>query len=223
MAGYLLNYASMIQGLGLGAKIGLLKGENVPVNRSLAGSIGEILLDILFTATVSAIFLLYIGLGESKDLMLGKVLIIIPLGILCVIIGLYFFSKISSFGAKLMDNLKLAFTAKNLPVSILSTIGIWTIAGAGFYCMLIASGSPHESINPIFPFAAITVGFITGLISLVPGGLGVRDVTWAYVASMTGVPMEISGTAALLFRVISILTVALWLGLWTLCKRKQRT
>lgn len=222
MAGYLLNYASMIQGLGLGAKIGLMKGQNIAVNRSLAGSIGEILLDIIFTGTVSAIFFTCIGFGASGNPMFGQALIILPVVVIGVAFGLHFFSKISRFGAKLEESLQLAFTAKNLPVSILSTIGIWTIAGAGYYCMILASGTPSANIQPFLSLAAICVGFITGLISFVPGGIGVREITWAYVASMAGTPLEVSGAAALLLRVISILTIALWLGLWTLFKRHKK-
>ena len=37
MASYLLNYASLIQGLGLGVKIGMLKARDIPISHSSAG------------------------------------------------------------------------------------------------------------------------------------------------------------------------------------------
>ena len=56
---------------------------------------------------------------------------------------------------------------------------------------------------------ALATGFIFGLITLVPGGLGVRDVTWALVLERGGVTATVAGTAVLMMRLISIATVVI--------------
>ena len=39
------------------------------------------------------------------------------------------------------------------------------------------------------------IGFITGLLSMVPGGLGVRELTWGYVVGISGFSFRIGSVA----------------------------
>jgi uncharacterized membrane protein YbhN (UPF0104 family) len=96
---------------------------------------------------------------------------------------------------------------------ILSTAGIWVSAGIGFYCMVLAFSSDSE-VSPLLALAAICIGFIKMLISMVPGWLCVREVTWAFVVSQAGVPLEIAGLLAIIYRLLSIFLIIVVLGLW---------
>lgn len=218
LASYLLNYASMVQGIGIGAKVGLMKGRRVPASRSLAGAGGEVIFDLLFTGMVAAVFAGYVGWSKSGmgDLH-PAVLLIAVLAAISAGVGLLIFAKISGFGARMVEVLKDAFAPSRLPLNFISTAGIWTAAAASYYCMIRAAG---ELVPPFLTLAALSVGFVAGLISLVPGGLGVRDVTWAYVCSTAGAPITVTATAAFALRLLVILSVAVALGAWTLLGRR---
>ena len=80
MASFLLNYASMVQGLGLGAKIGLLKARQIPVSQSSAGIWLEVCLDVLVCSLVIMLFVLT-AIKLDTD---GKQIFIVPILFLLV-------------------------------------------------------------------------------------------------------------------------------------------
>ncbi len=220
MAGFLLNYASMVQGVGIGAKIGLMKGRRVPATRSLAASGGEVILDLIFTGLVTAVFAWYVGWGKSG---MGEInpLVFIIATVAAVIVGLGIIvsARVTSFGARFLEGLRAAFAPSRMPLNFLCTAGVWTMGAASFYCMIRATG---QTVEPFFiTLPALSVGFVAGLISLVPGGLGVRDVTWAYVASIGGAPIAVTATAAFAYRILTIVSVAVALGVWAFFKRSE--
>ena len=89
MAAFLLNYASMIQGLGIGAKIGLMKIHQVPVSRSMAGIASEITLDLLFTGCVAIAFVLATRAIPWAALDIGSYAMLVWAGaILVAIVGI---------------------------------------------------------------------------------------------------------------------------------------
>jgi len=217
LASYLLNYASMVQGVGIGVKVGLLKGHQIPASRSLAGAGGEVVFDLLFTGLVAAIFAGYVGWGKSglgnlHPAVMAAAAIILGTGTL-------FFARTTEFGAGMLEGIKNAFTPSHLLSNLVSTAGIWVAAAASYYCMIRAVDA---NVPPLLPLAALSVGFVVGLISLVPGGLGVRDLTWAYVCSTAaGIPMKFTGTAAVANRLLIILLAAIVLGIWTLSGKRD--
>jgi len=217
MAGFLLNYASMVQGVGIGAKIGLMKGRRVPATRSLAASGGEVILDLLFTGLVTAAFAWYAGWGKSG---MGEinpaVFVTAAMAAAVAGLGIIFFARASRVGARFLEGLRAAFVPSRMPLNFLYTAGVWTMGAASFYCMIRAAG---ETAPPLLTLAALSVGFVAGLISLVPGGLGVRDVTWAYIASIGGASMTVTATAAFAYRILTIVSVAMALGAWAIFRR----
>lgn len=224
MTGYLLNYVAMVQGAGVGAKIGLMKSHNVPASNSLAGAASEVILDLLFTGMIVVIFAGHVGWGHSEMEQINPMIwIVIGSAIVLCIAVMIPFAMFSDFGARMLEALRIAFSKKRLPVNIFSTIAVWMTTAAGFYCMLRAA---QGVVPPLIALAAMSVGFVAGLISLVPGGLGVRDLSWAYVCtSMTGIPMAITTPAAFSYRILGIIFVAIVLGIWTLFKmilKKQK-
>lgn len=221
LIGYLLNYASMVQGVGIGAKVGLLKGEKVAVARSLAGSGAEVIFDLIFTVAVTLVFIAYVGLSKSGlgelqlwPFVLGAVL---GVGLLTAIMVL---GRRGGFWARFGEGLKEAMSLRRFLPNLFYTALIWSFAAASFYCLLRAAGA---SLNPSLPLAALAVGFVVGLVSLVPGGLGVRDVSWAYVCSLGGVALETSGTAAVFMRFMYITTVAIIVALWGVVRKQMET
>ena len=220
MGGYLLNYASMAQGLGIGAKVMLMKGHRVPVSRSIAGAGGEVILDLFFTGMVTLVFIGAAGFGKSGSVSIHpKSLLMIV--VFMVVFGIIFliFARYSGYLTKVLDGFKSAFALARLPLNLITTAALWTAGAASYYCMIRAAG---YDVPPLLTLAALAVGFVVGFVSLVPGGLGVRDVTWAYVCSAAGIPFSVTGTAALAMRFMGIASVALVLGVWSLIERVSR-
>ncbi|GAX62986.1 integral membrane protein [Candidatus Scalindua japonica] len=66
---------------------------------------------------------------------------------------------------------------------------------------------------------ATTAAFILGLISFVPGGLGVRDAISAFVLHLSGLEAEMAISITLINRVIGICTVLVILTMINLAKK----
>jgi uncharacterized membrane protein YbhN (UPF0104 family) len=91
--------------------------------------------------------------------------------------------------------------------NLLVTIGIWLAAGISLSMLLRGLGVGLTVLSVWKVIQALATGFILGLITLIPGGLGVRDVTWALVLESGGITAAVAGTAVLMMRLISIATV----------------
>ncbi len=62
-----------------------------------------------------------------------------------------------------------------------------------------------------------------GLISLVPGGLGVRDAIWVFIYTRIGIPVDYAISIALINRILRILVaVMILIILHPLCKFSNR-
>ena len=218
MVSYLLNYASMVQGLGIGVKIGMLKGHRVPVSRSLSGIGGEIFLDLFFTGLVTLLYFFLIKNQSSFFRILSPLFLYMMVAAVIVFIVLAVISaQISDFIRRILKDLRSSFALTRLPINFLLTTGVWISAASFYYCLIRAAGG---MVPPLIPLVALSVGFIAGIISFIPGGLGIRDLTWAYICSTAGTSEIIAGTAALTMRVLGISSVALALIIWTLVERK---
>lgn len=213
MASFLLNYASLVQGVGIGAKIGLMKARGIPASRSLAGILTEISFDLVFTLIVAAIYFYSSGFSSEFSTFIPNASWLISVVCIIAAVALFLAFKFSGF----LNDLRVEFIAiirsGRLAGVIVSTFGIWLSAGLGFYCMLMALEG-NNAIDQFLTLAAICIGYITGLVSMVPGGIGVREITWSYIVSQGGVALELAGLMAVFYRLVSILTIIFILLFW---------
>lgn len=218
LVSYLLNYGSMVQGVGIGARVGLLKGEQVAVARSLAGTGAEVIFDLIFTVSVTLVFAIAVGFGKAHlgDIHPWPFIVGALLG-LGILFAIFYFGRRGGFWGRFAEGLKEAMALRRFFPNLVYTAAIWTFAAVSFYFILRAAGAHFD---PLWTLAALAVGFVVGLISLVPGGLGVRDVSWVYVLSLGGVSIQMSGTAALFMRFMYIATVALLVFLVGLIRKR---
>ncbi len=219
LASFLLNYAAMVQGLGLGAKIGMLKTRHVPISQSSAGIWLEISLDILICSSMVVVFL-FLEIGPTPQSLL---IFAIPLAIVAVVS--IAFRLVRRFPGRfaVADQFLSAFrdvsSLPRLSSALFYSAGIWVSTGVGLYCMLnsVQSAAPTDLGLSIL---AMTSGFLTGLVSLIPGGIGVRELTWSYVVSQGGYPLALAGLAAILYRLFAIFLVALTLAIMSFTRRR---
>ena len=219
LASFVLNYAAMVQGLGLGAKVAMLKTRQVPVSYSSAGIWLEICLDILVCSAIVVVLLLTMFESSTNSF----VLVAIPLIFIAAVSLVFFILHRNPGRFAIVDQFIAAFrevsSVSRLSSALMYTIGIWMSGAGGFYCLLNALQS-GVAADLGLSVLAITSGFLTGLVSMVPGGIGVRELTWSYVVSQGGYPLELAGLAAILNRLFSILTVSVMLFALSLTKTK---
>jgi uncharacterized membrane protein YbhN (UPF0104 family) len=203
LTAFLLNYASMIQGVGVGAKISLLGEKNVAVPQSIATVILEVLFDVLFTGAITGIYLSKDVLKLGMSYQFGVTIVFFAL----VIAGSPIVLRRYPWWSEFVMVLSRSIGSYRGIFNLLITMGIWFTAGVSLSILLSGFGVEFGISNIWRAIQALATGFIFGLITLIPGGLGVRDVTWALVLESGGVTATVAGTAVLMMRVISIATV----------------
>ncbi|MGQ9658885.1 MAG: bifunctional lysylphosphatidylglycerol flippase/synthetase MprF [Thermochromatium sp.] len=75
----------------------------------------------------------------------------------------------------------------------------WLLAVLVAWCCLAATGAP---IAPGLFLAAFTFAATLGIVSLIPGGIGVFDVALLVILTGTGAPAEASAAGVLIFRLV---------------------
>ncbi|MFC1729997.1 YbhN family protein [candidate division KSB1 bacterium] len=201
--GFLLNYASPIQGFGAGAKIAMLKMKKVKVSKSSASVGSEIGYDILFSLAVVMIFFVYhvdFLINQLKEVLNLNLIYIGLIILLMLIVAAGILRKhkfVVEFFEHLIGSFKLNKMKKLLPVTLL----MWVLPATVIYLLFIAAGSP---ISYWIALGSICIGFIFGLASFIPGGLGVRDAITAYVYSLSGVPLDMTISIAIFNRFFTI-------------------
>lgn len=206
--GFLLNYGSFIQGLGWGAKVGLLKAKKVKITRSVAGVGSEIIYDVMFGVFISILFFAVYG----KTIMLrfvsmGNLNIVLLVIALVVLMVVFFVFRSNKYFKELIKNMGRAFELKTFFKMFLLTSFVWLLAAAKTLFIFMAAGI---DMNFFLVLCALGVGYVVGLITLIPGGLGVRESIWAYVYTLAGIPLSIAIPIAIIDRVFSIAALLLF-------------
>lgn len=206
--GYLLNYASPIQGFGAGAKIAMLKMKKVKISKSSASVSSEIGYDIIFALAIVIIFFIYHlnFLVEQLRKALNMDLIIAAGIIFAVLLVIALSLRKKEFVKEFFEHFSASFRLKNMKRLMPATLFMWVLPSLSVYLFFIAVGSP---IPYWIVLGSICVGFIFGLASLIPGGLGIRDAITAYVYSLSGISLETTISIAIFNRFFTILTVLL--------------
>jgi uncharacterized membrane protein YbhN (UPF0104 family) len=219
MASFLLNYAAMVQGLGLGAKIGMLKTMQVPVSRSSAGIWLEICLDVLVCSGMVTIFLfIEVGLGSDSLVIFAIPLMIVAAATLTLLV-LHRIPGRFKFADQFLMAIREVSSMPRLSFALFYSSGIWISAAVSFYCVL-NSLQPGAVTDLGLSILAMTSGFLTGLVSLVPGGIGVRELTWSYIVNQGGYPLELAGLAAIFYRISGIVLVSVALAIMSFTKTR---
>ena len=204
--GYLLNYASAIQGIGAGAKVGLLKLKKISIGKSSASVGLEIVYDIIITLIISCVFFIYhidFVLEKIKPLVNVTLFVVAALVLIIMIIALFITRKnmhVTEFITHFFSALRWSHLIRLLPLSLL----LWILPSVMMILFFYAAGYP---VTFWLALSAVSMSFILGLVSLIPGGLGVRDAILAYVYSLAGIPLEVTISIAVFNRVFTIGTV----------------
>jgi uncharacterized membrane protein YbhN (UPF0104 family) len=206
--GYLYNYAGGVQGVGVAARLGMLKLKDVDIAKSSASIGSEIVCDASISAAILLGGILFYGadlVNQIRLVITLKFLILPVVAVIAVIVLMISFKKrslIQSFN----ENIVRSLLSKRIVPGFSITISLFILTSIVFFIIFRASG-----INPDFlpVFFAFGSGYACGLLSLVPGGLGVRDVVFGYILSLSGISFETGVSISIIVRVISIAIVFL--------------
>jgi len=207
LSGFLLNYASFIQGVGAGAKVFMLKKRKISITQSTAGISSELIYDVLLSIAATIIFSIY-HFNFIIDQLTKLPSYLIWIFICALVIFLITLLKIrtnthiKNYFYHLKDNFKLKRIIILFPITLLS----WAMTSL---TILIFFKALNININIGLIFFGLTTSFLLGLISFIPGGLGVRDLSVSYIYSLAGVPLDTAVSVALFSRVYGILSVAI--------------
>jgi glycosyltransferase 2 family protein len=203
--GFLLNYAAAIQGVGLGAKAGLLKQRKIKISHSL-GSIGsEIIYDIISAAFITIVFsLINIKSLSTLAQSINFKLIIVACFVLLIFVSIMIFSRKNHHISEILSKLKNSFNSKKVVTYLSISFAIWALSALKTFFIFKAA---EINISYLVVLSTVCVGFIFGLISMIPGGIGVREFIWAHIYSLVGVPINAAISVVVFDRVFSILSL----------------
>ncbi len=203
LLGSLLNYAGGIQGFGVGARIGLLKMKKVSISRSTASIGSEIAYDIILASIVSVAGICVYGKLIFEELFsrLMPKFLILPAVMILLFLSAMFLLRKNEFLGHFMRNFLRAFSSRNVVGNILNTLGLYGSVIVMFFLLYKAAGI---WINPLILMFAVSISYIIGLMSLIPGGLGVRDAVTGYVCSLAGIDINTALSIAIITRFICL-------------------
>jgi uncharacterized membrane protein YbhN (UPF0104 family) len=199
----------MIQGVGIGAKISLLSKKNVSSPQSIATVMLEILFDIIVTGIIASIYL-------SKVLIVNDGILKVLIGIVVIFALVLVFFRENFWLKKFISSMRQSLGFRQIIANLSLTAAIWLSASMTLLMLLMSFGTELNLSNVWRTLAAQATGFVLGLITLIPGGIGIRDMTWAVVLEKGGISLPVASVAALMMRILSIASVVMILFLISL-------
>ena len=79
----------------------------------------------------------------------------------------------------------------------------------GVVALYLVIRSVHALISPLEVFAILTISYVIGIISLIPGGLGVSDISLIILLEREGIDIAVATNVAILWRFCMYFPVAL--------------
>jgi len=138
-----------------------------------------------------------------------------------------FFNNLGKKGEYWLKGLKSSLMVQRerkniILISIVFTIFIWSVEAVGYYLLLDSVG---YEIEYYYVLIIISASWIIGALSFLPGGIGARELTFAFLMTTLGVPEVESMTIALIYRGIAylILGSGSMISILTLPKRDKGT
>ena len=196
------------------------KRLNISVGETLAPTVVERILDMTFLVIASVLFLFLLTTGNRYIWQ-----IIIPIVLLIAGYGLLFNPRFLNKVERLLENLKqrrffslyLGGVSRSLPldtfknailefrgkrtllIPILLTIATWGAGSLGEYMLLLAFG---VKIPILYVLGIYCASWIIGAFSFLPGGLGAKEVSFAFLLSTLGLPLTTGMWVSLIDRLI---------------------
>jgi len=199
--------------------------DNIPSEHALAAVNAETIIDMIYICGAGFVSLIIISIPLSVNLFLSSLLILII--IVCLIAGCVILWRIHSFKEKfknlyadssdtnqgdlktiltvipgkifdLIISTKKIFSQRSVVVKLVIFTLITQFLGViGFFLVI---ESTHTTLPLITVFAILTLSFLVGVLSMIPGGLGASDLSMIVLLEHAGIALPIATNIALLWR-----------------------
>ncbi len=201
----------------------------IPLAKGFSSTVVERISDLMAVVAISLLALLYI----QPQIVVIPVAVFggIVIGVIASVqsktlqsfglsIAARFSKKLAESGKRFIDGLKL--DKKFLFAAALALL-IWAFDSATAIFALMSLGAMPNVPNPYLAVAGLMCfATLVGLISLLPGGLGSTDISFAIMLQWLGVGSALSISAVLLFRLLTFWSgLAIGLSASAFIKKKQ--
>jgi uncharacterized protein (TIRG00374 family) len=224
------------------AKVPLVtKLDNLPYAAGLSAVNAEAILDLAYICCAGIVSLFLLSTFFSTHPYLSTALIVLTVVLLAVAAVLvlllrhiqemntrlvtisqdpgrtWFIRTPARILGKLVDlilSTKDIFRKKNLVMELgLTTILTQLFGVVGLYLVI---GSTHATLPFAEVFALLTISYIIGIASLIPGGFGAADLSLIVLLGTEGIPIAVATNIAILWRVVMYLPIFVIIGVFFL-------
>jgi len=219
----------------------IIKLDKLSYKTALAAVNAETIVDLVYIGCAGIVSLIIVSVLFSTHFFLSTVVILIIIG--CLIITLILLYKIQFFKGSCENQIaRLSEPERHFVVKIpmlllkklfdliISTREMFShkiiLAKVSFFTLitqmlgvvgfLLVIESAHESLPLIFIFAILTLSFLIGIISMIPGGLGASDLSMIVLLENAGIALPVASNIALLWRFAMYIPIVAVSGLYLL-------
>ena len=207
LVGFLANYGAMVPGLGSGVKFGLLKAQNTSTKNAAKVLGFELVLDLTLCTLISLVLgpILFSEYFRSLTQQLlhfdnSIFLVVVLVASLTLIFGFK-----SRFRSNLGTSIRSIFYKEGFMFSVLFTLLMW-MCFAGTLEFLLKSFHEVDKSTYSASMLSVSSSYLAGLLSLIPSGFGVRELSGAYIIS-NNINNYTVGDAVVVMVVLRVLTV----------------
>ena len=183
----------------------LKKMKNIPLSTALSSLVVERIFDVL-AITIIGGFAVWAARGLLLDRWITDIVAIAGLGILIAFVVMLVFlrsyTKIGGTITRFAREIALASTnPRAFAITLASSLLIWLFDI--LTCFVILNAFPKSASTPAIPmialvFLAITIGNLTKIFPITPGGIGTYEAALTAIFSLGGIDPSIGFAAAVL-------------------------
>ena len=202
--GFLFNLASGVSIAGVGAKMGLLKMEKLPLSESSAAISLEIVYTVVIASIIAIISLLFYGgllFNYIHNILIFQNILLVFLMAIVLIIAVYLLRN-RRFISEYKLNLINSFTQRNTVKNVLITIIIRTLESS---CVFLLFKSVGSTISFGLILFGMNLSLVISTFTFIPGGIGIREGIQASVYSLSAIPFSLAFGLSIVYRIITIL------------------
>jgi|GEM_PF-5878407 len=223
--GQMINQGVMSTSGDISKMILIKKTYGLPISKSMAPVVTERALDLIMIFLFSILGASFVLISEYA------IILIIPIIILVALLFVLFvpeklFDKILISKLQRLKKFFLGFRegvavyrGRVLLFALLLTIIPWILEAVSF---TIIFNDLSISIDYFGLLGIISISFLAGFVSMIPGGLGARELTLGVLLSFVGVPLNTSLIVSTIYRVFVVINDSLMILVTSALKKVKK-
>lgn len=206
--GQMINQGIMSTSGDLSKMLLIKKTYNLPISKSISPVVTDRAFDLIMILLFSILGANFIALKEYTIILLVPVILLLSI-IFVLFVPEKILDKILIFKLKKLKKFFLGFKeglaiykGRILFVILILTVVPWLLEAVAFRLLF---NDLSISINYFGLLGIICISLLAGFISMIPGGLGARELTIGVLLSFVGVPLYASFAVSTIYRVLVVI------------------